>query len=74
MSFNNKVVIVTGGASGIGLATVKAFCKNGAKVVIADLSQHGQTVSDELNQQGFTTSYFQIDVRNEQENKALIQH
>ncbi|WP_173910412.1 SDR family NAD(P)-dependent oxidoreductase [Acinetobacter sp. Marseille-Q1618] len=74
MSFNNKVVIVTGGASGIGLATVKSFCKNGAKVVIADLSQHGQTVSDELNQQGFTTSYFQIDVRNEQENKALIQH
>lgn len=74
MSFNNKVVIVTGGASGIGLATVKAFCKNGAKVVIADLSQQGQTVSDELNQQGFTTSYFQIDVRNEQENKALIQH
>ena len=74
MSFNNKVVIVTGGASGIGLATVKAFCKNGAKVVIADLSQHGQTVSDELNQQGFTTSYFQIDVRNEQENKDLIQH
>ena len=74
MSFNNKVVIVTGGASGIGLATVKAFCKNGAKVVIADLSQQGQTVSDELNQQGFTTSYFQIDVRNEQENKDLIQH
>ena len=74
MSFNNKVVIVTGGASGIGLATVKAFCKNGAKVVIADLSHHGQTVSDELNQQGFTTSYFQIDVRNEQENKDLIQH
>lgn len=74
MSFHNKVVIVTGGASGIGLATVKAFCKNGAKVVIADLSQQGQIVSEELNEQGFSTSYFQIDVRNELENKALIQH
>lgn len=74
MSFNNKVVIVTGGASGIGLATVTSFCKKGAKVVIADLNEKGQAVSDDLNKQGFVTSYFQIDVRNEQENKALIQH
>ena len=74
MSFNNKVVIVTGGASGIGLATVASFCKKGAKVVIADLNEQGQAVSDDLNKQGFVTSYFQIDVRNEQENKALIQH
>ncbi|WP_374664242.1 SDR family NAD(P)-dependent oxidoreductase [Acinetobacter sp.] len=74
MSFNNKVVIVTGGASGVGLATVTSFCKKGAKVVIADLNEQGQAVSDDLNKQGFITSYFHIDVRNEQENKALIQH
>lgn len=37
MRFENKTVIVTGGASGIGLATCKRFASEGAKVVIADL-------------------------------------
>ncbi len=38
MRFENKVVIVTGAASGIGLATAKLFASEGAKVVVADLN------------------------------------
>jgi NAD(P)-dependent dehydrogenase (short-subunit alcohol dehydrogenase family) len=33
----NKVVVVTGGASGIGLAVGEPFAADGAKVVIADV-------------------------------------
>ena len=36
LDFSNKTVIVTGGASGIGLATAKAFLNCGANVVICD--------------------------------------
>lgn len=74
MSFENKVVIITGGASGIGHATVEAFCQEGAKVVIADLQDNGQAVSDTFNRKGYQTVFFKIDVRNEEENRALIQY
>lgn len=39
MRFTDKVAIVTGGASGIGLATAKRLGAEGARVVIADLDQ-----------------------------------
>ena len=39
MRFKDKVVIITGGAGGIGLATAQRFASEGARVVLADLSQ-----------------------------------
>lgn len=35
MRFRNKVVLVTGGTSGIGLATAKRFVQDDAEVVVA---------------------------------------
>ena len=39
MEFQNRVAVVTGGASGIGLGMVRAFAKRGMKLVIADLDE-----------------------------------
>ena len=47
MSFTNKNVVITGGSTGIGLATAKAFINAGANVLItgrnADSLQHAVT-------------------------------
>ena len=39
LSFENKVTLVTGAASGMGLATAKAFAEAGAAVVLADFRE-----------------------------------
>ncbi|MBF5028494.1 MULTISPECIES: SDR family oxidoreductase [unclassified Micromonospora] len=41
MRFRDKVVLVTGGASGLGEATARRFAAEGAKLVIADINTEG---------------------------------
>jgi meso-butanediol dehydrogenase/(S,S)-butanediol dehydrogenase/diacetyl reductase len=49
MRFKNKVVVITGGASGIGLASARRFHGEGAAVVIADVNDaQGQAVAADL--------------------------
>ncbi|WP_211748540.1 SDR family NAD(P)-dependent oxidoreductase [Paenibacillus sp. Marseille-Q4541] len=72
MKLTNKVAVVTGGASGIGAATVKLFVEEGARVVIADFSDQGQSLSDELNANGFDTLFVKTDVTNEEQVKHMV--
>ena len=46
MSFKNKVVVITGGAHGIGLCTADEFRKNGAHVCVIDCSEGDHFVGD----------------------------
>ena len=70
MRFKDKVVIVTGGASGIGEASVRAFAREGAKVVIADFADHGQALADELGAD--KTLFIKIDVTDSEAVQAMI--
>ena len=52
MEIKDAVAVVTGGASGLGLATAEALLAEGAKVVILDLpTSKGEDVAAELNSQ-----------------------
>lgn len=68
--FNNKIVIVTGGASGIGLATVKLFSAHGAQVVIAD--RNGEAAAKAAADIGTKASSAQVDVSEGNGIKAFI--
>ncbi|EGL15904.1 MULTISPECIES: SDR family NAD(P)-dependent oxidoreductase [Paenibacillus] len=72
MRFTDKVAIVTGGASGIGEATVRLFAQEGAKVVIADFSDRGQTVADELKAEGREALFVKTDVTKEDDVKHMV--
>lgn len=63
MDIRNQVALVTGGASGLGLATTKALLEAGAKVVMLDLpGSPGEAVAAEL---GEATRFAAADVRDE---------
>ena len=72
MPFTDKVVIVTGGSSGIGAATVKAFASQGAKTVVADFSDTGQKLVDELTAQGHESLFIKVDVTSEDDTKKMV--
>ncbi len=70
MHINGSTAVVTGGASGLGLATVKRLLDNGAQVVIADLpTSAGESVAAEL---GPRVQFVPADVRSAEDITAVM--
>ena len=63
MRFDNKIILVTGGASGIGLATCKAFAELGGHVIMTDVNAAaGATAAAGLQGLGGRVQFMQLDV------------
>lgn len=71
--FKDKVVIVTGGGSGIGRATAMAFGREGAQVVVADIAEeNGRKVSAAIVAAGGKAVFVHTDVSKADSANALI--
>jgi NAD(P)-dependent dehydrogenase (short-subunit alcohol dehydrogenase family) len=74
LSFENKVALVTGAGSGLGLATAKAFAESGAAVALAD--SNGKAVhsaAEELSAQGHKALPIQCDVADDAQVEAMVE-
>ncbi len=67
MRLQNKIALITGGANGIGLATAQRFAKEGAKIILWDLSDKGKAVADDLKRQGYEAIFSKISVADQEQ-------
>ena len=73
LHLKDHVAIITGGASGIGLAAAKAFAAEGAHVAIWDLSQHtGEMAAEIRTQYAVESVAITVDVTDEQTTRSAL--
>ncbi len=71
MALNDKVVIITGGAMGIGRYNARVFAAEGAKLAIADIAPM-ETVASEVAELGAEVLPVHADIRDETQARALM--
>lgn len=63
MRFDDKIVLVTGGASGIGLATCGEFAAAGASVMVTDIDQaRGEAAARTIAERGGRAAFLPMDI------------
>src|ERR1700760_2437755 len=73
ISFENKVALVTGAGSGLGLATAKAFAESGASVVLADANEKAaRSAAEELSGNGHKTLAVHCDVADDTQVEHMV--
>ena len=74
LSFENKVALVTGAASGLGLATAKAFAEAGASVALADWNENAvRSAAEELTAGGHKALAIPCDVADDAQVEAMVE-
>lgn len=72
LQFTDKVVLITGGATGIGRAGALAFARQGATVVIGDVDERAAETVDLLEADGGRGLFVQTDVSNAESVRDLV--
>ncbi|MDW7651822.1 MAG: 3-oxoacyl-ACP reductase FabG [Bacillota bacterium] len=73
MRLKDKVAIITGGGSGIGKEGAILYCREGARVVVADYSEEaGQKTVAELQEAGFEASFCKVNVADRKQVQAMV--
>src|SRR5207249_5664686 len=74
LSFENKVALVTGAGSGMGLAAAQAFAAEGAAVALVDINEPAvRTAAERLVAAGHKAIAIRCDVTNEAQVKAMVE-
>jgi NAD(P)-dependent dehydrogenase (short-subunit alcohol dehydrogenase family) len=74
LSFENKVALVTGAASGLGLATAKVFAEAGASVALADWNENAvRSAAEELTAGGHKALAIPCDVADDAQVEAMVE-
>lgn len=73
-NFKNKVALITGAGSGLGLETTRQFAKNGAAVALADYNfESVEKAANALVKDGFRAIAIKCNVTNESEVKEMVE-
>jgi len=71
---DGKVAIITGAGSGIGKATALLFSREGAKVVVSDVSEpHGNAAVEDIRKTGGDALFVKADSSKPEDSEALVQ-
>jgi NAD(P)-dependent dehydrogenase (short-subunit alcohol dehydrogenase family) len=74
MRLKDKVILITGSASGIGKSTALLFAQEGAKVIVNDIAmEDGEQTVAEIRDKGGEAIFLKADVTNSSEVQAMVQ-
>jgi len=72
LDFKDKVVLITGGSTGIGKTTALKFAEHGATVVIGDITDEAKHTIEMIKENGGKGKFIRVDVSKAEEVEAFI--
>lgn len=68
-----KIILITGGAQGIGEATARLCAERGARVIIVDVKDKGEDTAASIRAEGGDASFYKVDVRSQEQVANLFE-